>query len=125
MSEFERVGALREFPEGRGRAVKVDGILVAIFRTNDGVFALRDGCPHMGASLADGKIHDGRVTCFWHGWTFSLSDGLCSQKRQNCAKVYDVELRDGDVYVRPPAPPAPKADDAEEWIVFDPDKHLK
>ena len=125
MSEFKHVGSLDEFPTGRGRAVKVDGILVAIFRTGDEVFALRDGCPHMGASLADGKIHDGRVTCFWHGWTFDLKNGQCSQQRQNCAKVYAVELRGTEIYVRAPPPPVKGPDEDEEWVVFDPDKHVK
>ena len=26
-----------------------------------------DSCPHMGASLADGSVRDGRVVCPWHG----------------------------------------------------------
>ena len=63
MRDFVEVGRLQEFPEGRGRAVAVDGVLVAVFRLGETVYALRDACPHMGASLADGKIHDLKVSC--------------------------------------------------------------
>ncbi len=38
-------------------------------------FAIDDLCPHMGASLGAGEVHDGAVLCPWHAWRFGLCDG--------------------------------------------------
>ena len=35
-------------------------------------------CPHLGASLADGKVVDGKLQCPFHGWRFG-SDGACAE----------------------------------------------
>ena len=57
MSEFESVGKVSDFEIGRGRAVPVDGRMVAVFRQEDGSWhASDDLCPHMGASLAEGFV---------------------------------------------------------------------
>lgn len=34
-------------------------------------------CPHMGASLALGRVTDGQLRCPFHGWTFG-TDGVCA-----------------------------------------------
>lgn len=40
------------------------------------VVALRDRCPHLGASLALGSVKDGCVTCPFHAWSFDEA-GRC------------------------------------------------
>lgn len=40
------------------------------------VVALRDRCPHLGASLSLGQVRDGCVSCPFHGWTFD-EQGRC------------------------------------------------
>ena len=63
VSDFEIVGKISDFEEGQGRAVPVDGRMVAVFRTADEWFAIDDLCPHMGASLAEGYVEGKMVTC--------------------------------------------------------------
>ena len=75
MSEFEVVGKVADFEEGRGHAVPVDGRMVAVFRRGDEWFAIDDLCPHMGASLAEGYVEGDTVTCPWHAWRFCIKDG--------------------------------------------------
>jgi nitrite reductase/ring-hydroxylating ferredoxin subunit len=53
----------------------VDDIEVAVFRTADGWRAIEGRCPHKGASLGNGTVSDGCVTCPWHDWKFRLDDG--------------------------------------------------
>jgi nitrite reductase (NADH) small subunit/3-phenylpropionate/trans-cinnamate dioxygenase ferredoxin subunit len=108
-----KVGPLSTFPPGRGRAVRVGGDRVAVFNLDGKLLALQDNCPHMGASLADGKITDGRVTCHWHGWAFDLESGQGSPPAKSwaCARVYGVKLEDGEVWVREREPPPTPADD--------------
>lgn len=75
MADFHTVCQVGDLTQGEGRTFKVDGRLVAVFHTAAGFFAIDDMCPHMGASLADGHVENGIVTCPWHAWRFRLQDG--------------------------------------------------
>jgi len=100
---------------------------VAVFRLDDDWFALEDACPHMGASLADGTLDGPRVTCRWHGWKFDLRDGQGDRREWARARVRELRIEGEDVLVGPavgPEPPAPPPRD-DDWVVFDPDRHLK
>lgn len=101
MGGFVKVGKAEEFREGCGRAVVVEGKRVAVFRSAGSLFALQDRCPHMAASLADGRVEGGRVTCFMHGWVFDLAsgNGHPPAKRWACARVYEVKLEGDDVWI--------------------------
>jgi len=124
--DWVKVGRLSGFPEGRGRAVVVDGVKVGVFKLDGRIHALKDACPHMGASLADGKLVGGEVTCFWHGWTFDLVTGKTRQSSWACAAVYAVDVRGDEIWLKPPPPPPPPpAAEDDDWEVFDPDRHLK
>jgi nitrite reductase (NADH) small subunit/3-phenylpropionate/trans-cinnamate dioxygenase ferredoxin subunit len=83
MSEFVTVAKVGAIAEGTGTAFPVGDKLVAVFNLGGGVYqAINDLCPHMGASLADGPLEDGMVTCPWHAWRFRTSDGTwCDNPR--------------------------------------------
>lgn len=34
-------------------------------------------CPHLAGPLLQGAVRDGKVTCPWHSWVFSLETGAC------------------------------------------------
>lgn len=127
MSEFVRVGRVGDFREGRGVAVPLDDKKVAIFRLGGRLFAIQDSCPHMGASLADGGILDGKVICHWHGWCFDLKTGQGDQRSKQWlrARVYEVKVEGDEVFVRrPDEPPPAKPDDDDDWVAWD-DSFLK
>ena len=92
MDGWHRVGTQADFLEGKGRAVDAGATRVAVFRVQGRLHALDDACPHMRASLADGKIEAGRrVVCHMHGWTFDLVTGKPQGGRSNCAVIYAIE----------------------------------
>jgi nitrite reductase (NADH) small subunit len=124
MGEFVRVGSVDDFREGKGRVVDCDGTPVAVFLVDGTPRAILNACPHMGASLADGKVKEGRVTCHMHGWTFDLRNGACDH-RSVPARIYEVKLEGNDVLLRAPAPEAPTTRPDKEWVAFDPDRHFK
>jgi NAD(P)H-dependent nitrite reductase small subunit len=72
---------------------------VGLFRTSDGLFAIDNVCPHKGAPLHDGFIHDGAVTCPWHQWDFRLSDGECLNVPKVRVANYAVEEREGAIWI--------------------------
>src|SRR6185436_11326413 len=99
---------------------------VAVFRTPRGFLAFTDACPHMGASLADGRLVGDHVECVWHGWKYDVRTGENDFKKWACLTVYTVKVEGQDVLLlRPdPPPPAPEPPE-EEWTPWDPEKHLK
>lgn len=125
MGEWVRVGTLDDFREGRGTVVRLGETKVAVFNIGGRLRAIQDSCPHMGASLGDSPVRDGKVLCHMHGWSFDLETGQGSfeTKRWLCARVYEVELEDREVFLRRPEPPADRPAE-EEWPKWDP-KFLK
>ncbi|MDX1917713.1 MAG: Rieske 2Fe-2S domain-containing protein [Candidatus Caenarcaniphilales bacterium] len=84
MSEFIPIAKLSELSITQGKAIKVKEHLIALFLLEDGsVYAIENSCPHIGAPLDNGIIEGGELTCLWHGWTFSLSNG----ESTNCPGV--------------------------------------
>jgi nitrite reductase/ring-hydroxylating ferredoxin subunit len=56
-------------------AVQAAGKKVLLARINGTAHAVIDRCPHMGMSLAKGKLVDGVVTCPWHNSRFDFCSG--------------------------------------------------
>jgi len=127
VDEYFDIGPVSAFPEGRARVVLVEKVRVAVFRLETGWYALKDACPHMGSSLAQGRIEGDRVACRWHAWNFDLATGESDSKRKACARVYDLRLEDGHVWLKPPPPVGrpPGSDEDDEWMRADPDTWFK
>jgi len=125
------VGSEAEFAEAKGVAVMVGERRVAVFRVQGRWYAMQDACPHMGASLADGRIEDGHVVCHWHDWTYSLETGANASERRGCARTYPVRVSDGGVFVRRPDQPErkpwdpPPEEEQDDWVRWDPDRFFK
>ena len=100
MSEFENVGKVDDFEINQGRAVPVAGRMVAVFRKEDGWFAIDDLCPHMGASLAEGFVQESTVTCPWHAWRFCVKDGTWEDNPRVKVDCFEVKIEGDDVLVR-------------------------
>ena len=100
---FAFAARLDDLEPGTLRGVVVDGARVCLARVGDEVFALADQCPHAAFPLSEGDLlADGRVQCAWHGARFDLRTGAACGLRTNVpATRYDVQLRNGDVYVKP------------------------
>jgi NAD(P)H-dependent nitrite reductase small subunit len=86
-------------PANGSSCVKLGEAQVGLFRTAEGLFAIDNLCPHRGAPLHDGFVHDGAVTCPWHQWDFRLNDGICINIPKVRITTYPVEERDGTIWV--------------------------
>ena len=77
MTEFRYACALADVPVGGVTAVDVEGVDVAIVRTEDEVFAIRDECSHAAIALSEGDVDtDGcEIECWLHGSRFDLRTG--------------------------------------------------
>lgn len=111
------ISSLDDFPTDTRRVVDIDGVPVAVFNVNGTFHALKDECPHKGASLCtnpptgmmlpsgpdsyeygrEGEI----IQCPWHGYQFNLSDGRAAvaPEIKMRAKVFEVAVEDGEVAI--------------------------
>lgn len=99
MGEFVTVCRIDEIPVGEAITVEVKGKLLAVFRRDDGLHAIDDVCPHMGASLSGGVVEGNIVTCPWHAWRFRITDGVWADNPRLKIGCYPVRVEDGQVQV--------------------------
>ena len=78
MGRWVQVARAEEVPRGSGRTVRAGEIALALFNEDGEFFAIDDTCPHQGASLGEGLLHEGRVICPWHSWVFEIRTGRCA-----------------------------------------------
>lgn len=75
-------------------AVRVDldqrAVLIAL--VDDQVHAITDVCPHRGASLSEGILRDGCITCPSHLWRFSVVDGQKQGDPRTRLAVYPTRI---------------------------------
>ena len=123
-----RVGEASSWVRGRGRRVDVAGQPVAVFWDGAVWTALDDTCPHMGASLADGRLVDHEVQCSWHEWRYDLTTGRCPVRPWAVVRVHPIRVEDGAVWVKqpdPPSPPAAPPEDEPDWLDWPADRYFK
>lgn len=60
---------------GEVHLVSAGGHSIALTRVDGAVCAFENKCPHLGLSLARGKIENGAITCPWHGSRFDICTG--------------------------------------------------
>ena len=97
-----RVASVTEFEVGQAKLVTSGRKDIAVFRTEDGFFAIDDCCPHAGAPLSGGHVEGGVVTCPWHAWRFRLSDGAWADNPKVKTGCYTVTVEDDVVFVDVP-----------------------
>ncbi len=122
------VGAASQWVKGRGRRVDVDGCAIAVFWDGVAWTALDDTCPHMGASLADGRLYGNEIQCSWHEWRYDRTDGHCPVRPWARVRVHEVRIESGDVWIKTPEPPpdeAPPDDGDPEWLDWPTDRYFK
>lgn len=100
MAGFVTVGAAADFPLGQGRKAIVSGRHVAIFRLDDGYFAIDNLCLHRAGPLCEGPIEGGVVTCPWHGWSYDIRTGILVQDGKVGVSCHNVRVVDDSVQVQ-------------------------
>jgi NADPH-dependent 2,4-dienoyl-CoA reductase/sulfur reductase-like enzyme/nitrite reductase/ring-hydroxylating ferredoxin subunit len=84
-----------------------DAVLIA--RANGALHAIGATCPHYGGPLGEGLIVGDTIRCPWHHARFCLKTGeAVGAPAFDPVRRWEIEERDGMVFVRPAAdPPAP------------------
>jgi len=117
--------ASSEVREGQLCSVKADGRVALVTRVKGKLCAFSAKCPHIGLSLARGKIADGTIRCPFHGSRFDLATGanldwtnsfggmrmpqwshslLSMGKKPAPLELFEASEQDGAVTITVPAP---------------------
>ena len=96
------VAGADELESGQGRAVAAGELRLALFNDGGEFLAIDDTCPHQGASLATGLLHEGRVICPLHSWVFDLRTGQCPRQSHEGVATYPTSCSEGVLEVRIP-----------------------
>jgi nitrite reductase/ring-hydroxylating ferredoxin subunit len=67
--------AVCELSEGAHRSVEIAGRKILVARVGGQCHAVGGICPHAGAPLGEGVLHDGVIICPWHKAAFRISTG--------------------------------------------------
>jgi len=100
MSNWIDVAAEADLFEGSGIAVAPEGQDIAVFKFEDGVYAINNLCSHGNAKLCDGFVEGHNVECPFHQALFDLRDGSvrCGPATEP-AKSWPVKVEGGRVYL--------------------------
>ena len=76
---FVTVARVGEIPTGGMKIVRIDDQPVAVFRLDDGYYAIDDVCTHDGGPVAEGPLEGDVIECPRHGAKFNVKTGaaLC------------------------------------------------
>src|SRR5208282_1936203 len=94
-----RVGPLAEIERQGVVLVRGADRPIAVFTQGGQVAAVDNRCPHLGFPLHRGSVQDGLLTCPWHHARFDLWSGCAFDLWADDVPAFDVDLRDGIVYV--------------------------
>ncbi len=89
--------------EGRVCSLVLDGRPVALTRCGGRFGALENHCPHQGGPVGEGSIENGWLRCPWHGYDYDPITGQPPEGFVDAVTAYEVEQREGGVFVRIPA----------------------
>ncbi len=79
------IGPVSEFLDGVPRMIKAGAHRLLVAKTESGIAAIDNACPHQGYGLVQGGYANGVVTCQWHNWKFDISSGVCLNGEENVA----------------------------------------
>jgi 3-phenylpropionate/trans-cinnamate dioxygenase ferredoxin subunit len=104
---FVKAAVRSDIAVGTMKKITVGDATILLANIDGGFYALPNKCPHLGGSLADGKLEGGIVTCPRHGSRFDVKTGkavgdpkiLFITMKVSDTKSYPVRIDGEDVLV--------------------------
>jgi nitrite reductase/ring-hydroxylating ferredoxin subunit len=74
-------------------------IEIAVFNVQGKYYAISNICKHEGGPLSQGSLNGNVVTCPWHDWKYSITDGKSPHQGGDSVDSYETKVIDGKLYV--------------------------
>lgn len=98
METWTRVASVEELVTTL--SVSIEDHPIALFRTEEGIFALDDICSHEYSLLSEGEVWAGEVYCQKHGSRFNLRTGaVTGLPATQPVRTWDVKVENGGIWV--------------------------
>ena len=102
--------------DGEARTFTVDGIRIAVARSDGELFAVQDLCTHDDGPLGEGRLHGYAIQCPRHGAQFDIRTGeVLSMPAVVPIATFPVQEQDGKVLVSVPQVGGETADSGNDW----------
>ena len=103
MTRLAKVAADSQIASGELLAVDAEGLKIVLANVDGRIYACQLECPHQGTDLNLGELDGSTLTCISHGSEFDVVSGeVLGPPAEEGLIAYEVEVRDGDVYVAVP-----------------------
>ena len=100
MADYLLACSLDDIEDGTAKRVVLDGIPVAIVRSDGEVYAIHDVCSHANVALSEGEVEDQTIECWLHGSRFDLVTGRpTGLPATQPVPVYPVKIDGDDILV--------------------------
>jgi len=100
MPRFIKVATTDELADQQAKLVEVEDQKIALFRVDEGFYALGDTCPHRGGPLSEGTVEGTEVTCPWHGAKFDIRTGaVLGPPAGQAVKSYPVKVTGANIEI--------------------------
>jgi nitrite reductase/ring-hydroxylating ferredoxin subunit len=94
-----------EVKEDKMKLVNVAGRRILLAKFDGRVYGVSNRCPHMGCSLAMGKLKEYFVVCPCHGQSFDVRNGQHQITKETALTCYECKIENGKIYVKIPNSP--------------------
>lgn len=95
-----KVAEIDDIDASTSYLVEVNDRAIALYRTDDVVYATDDTCSHAEASLCEGEYHEYIVTCPRHGGQFDIRTGTAVKMPAfRPIAVFAVQVQNGNVFL--------------------------
>jgi toluene monooxygenase system ferredoxin subunit len=111
---FHEIAKESELWVGELRQVRVDGRPVLLVRTDAGVFAYEDRCPHLGVPLSQGVLDGCKLTCAAHHYEYDACTGRGINPRSLALRAYPIRCHAGAILLEITASAAPNESSEDE-----------
>ncbi|WP_028545336.1 nitrite reductase (NAD(P)H) small subunit [Paenibacillus taiwanensis] len=94
------IGKQDDFLERVGRAVEVEGQVIAVFRTSTHMYALLDRSPHpKGGPLNEGIVSGSFLYDPLYDWKIDMRDGMVQEPDSGQVQTFPLIVEGEDVYL--------------------------
>jgi nitrite reductase/ring-hydroxylating ferredoxin subunit/DMSO/TMAO reductase YedYZ heme-binding membrane subunit len=74
---------------------------IAVYKSDDTLYAIHNVCKHQGGPLGEGRIVDGCITCPWHGYQYLPKNGQSPPPFTEKVNTYDIRVTGTKVWLNP------------------------
>ncbi len=101
MARTVDLGSVSEIKMDSGKVYTVEGKQIAVFRLEDGVYAVENHCPQCLEDFGKSPVVvEDSVTCPTHGWVLDIVKGECPVDPEHPFKTYPVSVKNGRIVIK-------------------------